>query len=146
MSSESGNKSPSADSDRKRQSTLEESDFTAPDSKKQKTDIEIPGEVKTEDTHHTKAEVSVDEDRKEEEKAASVLQKGIIYFFYRPRVDMEKITKLVDAQRSYMVLRPLPNGAVIEDDTKIDQDCHFIELPKKQCTRLLILLIRILIQ
>lgn len=134
MSSKRVKKSPSPDHDNKRQSTLEEGDFTAPDSKKQKTGIAIPDEVQAEHTEETETAVSVDKSRKEREEASSVLQKGIIYFFYRPRVDMEKITKLVDAQRSYMILRPLPDGAVINDDTKLDQDCHFIELPKKQCT------------
>lgn len=118
----------------KRQSTLDESNIDVPETKKRKVEPEVPEEVKREVTRDTTEPVKIDRDRKGTEKDSSALQKGLIYFFYRPRVDHEKITSTVDAQRSYIILRPFPQGTKLEDGTDVNEECHFIELPKKQCT------------
>lgn len=115
----------------KRQSTLDESHFDVPEAKKLKTEPAIAGEV-DDDAKPAEAAIEVKDQRKKDESQTSILEKGLIYFFFRPRVDMGKISSSTDAQRSYIVLRPLPQGAKLEDDSKAeDIPAHFLELPKK---------------
>lgn len=117
----------------KRQTTLDESIIDVPEPKKRKTEPEVPDAIKSEPETHADDSISTSTSRKEVEHESEVLQKGLIYFLFRPRVEHEKITKVVDAQRSYIVLRPVPEGATLTDDTKVnDLSAHFIELPKKQ--------------
>ena len=76
---------------------------------------------------------AVEED-KEREKATSstVLEKGIIYFFTRGRVGTENPESVQELQRSYFVLRPLPDGAKITDGAIQDvSNNRLIGLPKK---------------
>jgi hypothetical protein len=40
------------------------------------------------------------------QKKVTVLQKGAIYFLYRPKIDKEKINSLNDVQRIYLILKP----------------------------------------
>ena len=46
---------------------------------------------------------------------SSILEKGIIYFFIRNRVDVNDAESVSDLQRIYFVLRPLPKGAKLGD-------------------------------
>lgn len=122
---------------KKRQSTLDESNIEVPDSKKIRTDTAIPEEVKAEEEpDNVQESVEIDDERKAEEEKGPTSQKGLIYFFFRPKIDHEKIDQAVDAQRSYIILRPLPEGAVLEDKTKVDDlKLHILELPKKICKK-----------
>ena len=80
--------------------------------------------------------VAVDQERKKDEQNSPILEKGTIYFFFKPKVDLEKIDSAVDAQRSYIVLKPLPTGAKLEKGADLaDTRTRFIELPKKQLPR-----------
>lgn len=67
-----------------------------------------------------------------EAQPSNILEKGIIYFFTRGRVGIEDPEDIQDIQRSYFVLRPLPQGAKLGDgaieDSKINR---LIALPKK---------------
>lgn len=68
--------------------------------------------------------------------AANILEKGVIYFFFRPRVDVEKPEDVNDIARSYIVLRPIPVGAKIGDSTiGDDANCRVLTLPKKTLPR-----------
>ncbi|BFZ53170.1 hypothetical protein PYCC9005_000193 [Savitreella phatthalungensis] len=81
----------------------------------------------------TTNDIPVDKEAKKEEEQSPVLEKGLIYFFYRPKVDLDKIESVVDAQRTYMILRPLPVGAKLESKSVAEeQPIRFIELPKKE--------------
>lgn len=65
---------------------------------------------------------------------SSILEKGIIYFFFRPRVNVEDPHDFSDVAHSFFVLRPTPKGAKIEngpigDDTA---NCRLLILPKKR--------------
>ncbi|KAH6628138.1 hypothetical protein F5144DRAFT_613863 [Chaetomium tenue] len=42
---------------------------------------------------------------------ASILEKGIIYFFIRPRVNIETPTSINDIARTHIALRPIPHDA-----------------------------------
>ncbi|EED12407.1 conserved hypothetical protein [Talaromyces stipitatus ATCC 10500] len=65
---------------------------------------------------------------------SSILEKGIIYFFFRPRVNVEDPHSLSDVARSFFVLRPTPKGARLEDGPIADDsvNCRLLMLPKKR--------------
>lgn len=63
---------------------------------------------------------------------SNVLEKGIIYFFTRGRVGVEDPDSVQDLQRSYFVLRPLPDGAKLSDGAIQDVgNNRLVALPKK---------------
>ncbi|KAJ5594182.1 uncharacterized protein N7459_000390 [Penicillium hispanicum] len=77
--------------------------------------------------------------RKSEERenvvSSNILEKGIIYFFYRPRVSLPDPQSMDDISRSFMVLRPTPLGAELDESQgSIDKDarCRLLILPKKK--------------
>ena len=76
---------------------------------------------------------SVIEDEKREDKIpSSILEKGIIYFFFRGRVGVEDPHGIEDVARSYIVLRPLPRGAKLDEGPLEDSgNARLIALPKK---------------
>lgn len=65
---------------------------------------------------------------------SSILEKGIIYFFFRPRVNVDEPHSLADVARSFFVLRPSPKGAEIEHGLLGDEtaNCRLLMLPKKK--------------
>jgi hypothetical protein len=88
----------------------------------------------------TKPETNVESGiRKSEERedkvASNVLEKGIIYFFFRPRVNIEDPQGMEDVSRSFFVLRPTPLGAELDSGQgPVDKDarCRLLMLPKKK--------------
>ena len=69
---------------------------------------------------------------REEETPSSILEKGVIYFFFRARVNVQEPQDTNDIARSYMVLRPIPHGAKIaEGPIGDDGNCRLLALPKK---------------
>jgi hypothetical protein len=75
---------------------------------------------------------AVDPTECEDETPASILEKGIIYFFFRGRVGIDDPSSVSDIARSYMVLRPLPHGARLgEGETGDAGNCRLLALPKK---------------
>lgn len=70
--------------------------------------------------------------RREDSTPSSILEKGIIYFFFRGRVNMEEPSNVGDIARSYIVLRPIPNGAKIGNGPIEDAGTNrLLALPKK---------------
>lgn len=63
---------------------------------------------------------------------SSILEKGIIYFFFRGRVGIKEPSDVNDIARSYIILRPMPHGAKLGEgpigDTK---NVRMLSLPKK---------------
>jgi hypothetical protein len=77
-------------------------------------------------------EGAVKDDAREEETPSSILEKGIIYFFFRSRVNVDEPHDTKDIARGYMVLRPIPHGAKIGDGPIGDDgNCRLLALPKK---------------
>ena len=76
---------------------------------------------------------AVEEDKRREEKMPSnILEKGIVYFFTRGRVTVDDPDSVQDLQRSFFVLRPLPDGAKLTDGAIQDVgNNRLIALPKK---------------
>lgn len=63
---------------------------------------------------------------------SSILEKGILYFLYRGRVNVDDPKEVQDIARSYIVLRPLPHGAKLGDGPIGDEkNCRLIAVPKK---------------
>lgn len=66
---------------------------------------------------------------------SNILEKGIIYFFYRPRVNVEEPHSMKEIARSFVVLRPTPIGATIDEkqgSLEPGASCRLIVLPKKK--------------
>ncbi|KAJ9296862.1 hypothetical protein DTO271G3_5061 [Paecilomyces variotii] len=63
---------------------------------------------------------------------SNILEKGIIYFFFRPRVNVEEPHSLNDVARSFCVLRPTPLGATLDKGRVEAQNCRLLMLPKKK--------------
>ena len=75
--------------------------------------------------------VELSQGRKEAEPS-TILEKGIIYFFFRGRVGIEEPSGVSDIARSYIVLRPLPKGAKLGDGPIGDEKKNrLLALPKK---------------
>ena len=70
--------------------------------------------------------------QREDATPSSILEKGIIYFFFRGRVGVDEPTKVADIARSYIVLRPLPHGAKLGEGPIGDEKKNrLLALPKK---------------
>lgn len=76
---------------------------------------------------------AVEESSKREEALPSnILEKGIIYFFFRGRVGIDEPDSVADVARSYIVLRPIPQGAKLSDGPIGDAGSNrLLALPKK---------------
>lgn len=81
----------------------------------------------------SRSAVSVSLAREEKVEKSPIMEKGIIYFFFRPKVAVEHAESLDDVQRSYIVLRPLPLGAKLTEGKIQDEgNNRLIVVPKKR--------------
>lgn len=63
---------------------------------------------------------------------STILEKGVIYFFVRGRVGVDDPAGVKDIARTYIILRPLPNGAALKDGPIQDlKNNRLFALPKK---------------
>lgn len=70
--------------------------------------------------------------KREEALPSSILEKGIIYFFFRGRVGIDEPNSVTDVARSYIVLRPIPPGAKLGAGPIGDAGANrILALPKK---------------
>ncbi|OKL56688.1 hypothetical protein UA08_07991 [Talaromyces atroroseus] len=84
------------------------------------------------DPKQSKAAIKISPER-EAVLPSSILEKGIIYFFFRPRVNVDEPHSIDDVARSFFVLRPTPKGAEIKGGPIGDDDhCRLMMLPKKR--------------
>ena len=68
----------------------------------------------------------------EEDVPSNILEKGIVYFFIRGRVNISHPESVSDIARSYMLLRPLPTDAKLGDGPIGDAgNTRLLALPKK---------------
>ncbi|KAL4765508.1 uncharacterized protein BDW70DRAFT_127856 [Aspergillus foveolatus] len=77
-------------------------------------------------------------EKREEIVPSNILEKGIIYFFYRGRVNVEEAHGVQDVARSFFVLRPTPLGASMDSEQgALDSGakCRLMMLPKKRFPR-----------
>lgn len=74
--------------------------------------------------------------KREQGLPPNMLEKGLIYFFFRGRVGIENAKGLEDVARAYIVLRPLPLEAKIGDGPIEDHGHNrLLALPKKVLPR-----------
>ncbi len=74
----------------------------------------------------------IEDEQREAEIPSSILEKGVIYFFFRARVGVEDPQGIEDVARSYIVLRPLPLGAKLREGPLEDSgNARLLALPKK---------------
>ena len=95
---------------------------------------EQPAEIAENSGSKVTANDNAVEDSTEREAAipSSILEKGIIYFFFRGRVGIDEPNGIKDVARSYIVLRPLPHGAKLGDGPIGDAGTNrLLALPKK---------------
>ncbi|KAK4945970.1 hypothetical protein LTR10_014772 [Elasticomyces elasticus] len=91
-----------------------------------------PSEQKDEKPAATNGDAVEAGAREDDDVASSILEKGIIYFFFRARVNVEDPQDVNDVARTYMVMRPIPLDAKISDGPIGDQgNCRLLALPKK---------------
>ncbi|CAG8950895.1 hypothetical protein HYFRA_00003112 [Hymenoscyphus fraxineus] len=93
------------------------------------------GEKNTEPKEETnpQSDTAVKDFARQDEIPSSILEKGIIYFFFRSRVNVDEPQGIEDVARSYIVLRPLPLGAKISEGTLADDgNARLLALPKKK--------------
>ncbi|KAB8217686.1 hypothetical protein BDV33DRAFT_193399 [Aspergillus novoparasiticus] len=72
---------------------------------------------------------------REEAVPSNILEKGVIYFFYRPRVNVSEPSSVDDVARSFIVLRPTPLGASLDQtqgSLEAGAKCRLMLLPKKK--------------
>merc|ERR1712093_360812 len=88
---------------------------------------------KKEDTEQVKTNGdAVDPGERGDDVSSSILEKGIIYFFFRPRVNVDEPQDVNDVARTYMVMRPIPLDAKLGDGPIGDAgNCRLLALPKK---------------
>ena len=73
-----------------------------------------------------------DSSKREEATPSNILEKGLIYFFFRGRVGINEPSDVNDIARSYIVLRPIPEGAKLGDGPIGDAgNNRVLALPKK---------------
>ena len=73
-----------------------------------------------------------DSSTREEATPSNILEKGLIYFFFRGRVGINEPSDVNDVARSYIVLRPIPQGAKLGDGPIGDAgNNRILALPKK---------------
>ncbi|KAH0492738.1 hypothetical protein TgHK011_007679 [Trichoderma gracile] len=92
-----------------------------------KKESEESKDVKSENGTTGKAKADKDKDA-----PASILEKGIIYFFIRGRVDVDKPEEVDDIARSYIILRPIGHDAKLSKPPLADAgNTRIVVLPKK---------------
>lgn len=70
--------------------------------------------------------------KREETTPSSVLEKGLIYFFFRGRVGIDEPSDIDEIARSYIVLHPIPHGAKLGEGSIGDHGTNrLLALPKK---------------
>lgn len=73
-----------------------------------------------------------DSSKREEAVPSNVLEKGVIYFFFRGRVGINEPSDVNEIARSYIVLRPMPIGAKLgEGPIGDEKNVRMLSLPKK---------------
>lgn len=92
---------------------------------KKETSEETKANVKSENGTGTPAKTDT-------EAASTILEKGIVYFFVRRRVDVDKPEEVGDIARTFIILRPIQPDAKLRDGPLPDAgNTRILVLPKK---------------
>lgn len=92
---------------------------------------EVP-ERKKEESHTVQANGDAVESGERDHVPSSILEKGIIYFFFRSRVNIDDPQDVNDIARTYIVMRPIPLDAKLGEGPIGDEgNCRLLAVPKK---------------
>lgn len=58
--------------------------------------------------------------------SSPILEKGVFYFFFRPRVETKHVSSMTDVQKSYLLLRPTKSNI-----SSAQNHLRIIQIPKK---------------
>lgn len=128
--------------------TEDEEDVKPPSTKKTKQE----DENQSLDTKQVKEEINEDEEKQEtpikepkdsavepqahKDTPASILEKGIIYFFYRGRVNTDSPSSINDIARTFILLRPIAHNAKLSSGPIGDAgNSRLLLVPKKTLPR-----------
>jgi hypothetical protein len=113
--------------------TKTEEPSSAPDPAKEEPKEESKDKSKEVPNDHPATNgTAVEPQAREDEVPSTILEKGIIYFFFRPRVNVSDPQAVSDIARSYFILRPIPTGAKLSDGPiGDDKNARLIAIPKK---------------
>ncbi|RWA05943.1 hypothetical protein EKO27_g9163 [Xylaria grammica] len=120
--------------DDKKQQTIEDTLSSATEAAEESNEEQKLSEDETNDVHDQtdKTETVEEPGTREDEVPSSILEKGIIYFFFRGRVGIDDPSDVSEIQRSFMVLRPLDKDAKLGAGTIEDAgNIRLIAVPKK---------------
>ena len=83
-------------------------------------------------SHEHNGESAVEPGAREDVVPSNILEKGIIYFFFRGRVGIDEPEQVDDIARSYLLLRPIEKDAKLGEGTIGDAgNTRLCALPKK---------------
>ncbi|KAK8102409.1 hypothetical protein PG984_015555 [Apiospora sp. TS-2023a] len=92
-----------------------------------------PAEHKEQNKSEENGDTAVEPEAREGEVPASILEKGIIYFFFRGRVGIDDPSGVDDIARTYLVLRPIAHDGKLGDGPIGDAgNSRLIAIPKKK--------------
>lgn len=113
-----------------KQATLEETlGQNDDDTKEEEDEPKVTTEETTEQPSKNESAVLPSE---EKDVPSNILEKGIIYFFFRGRVNIEEPTGVKDVARSYILLRPIEKDAKLGEGPIGDAgNTRLLVLPKK---------------
>jgi hypothetical protein len=75
---------------------------------------------------------AVEAHARDKDPPQEILEKGIVYFFFRARVNIEDPHDVADIARTYLILRPIPRDAKISHGPIQDEgNCRLVAIPKK---------------
>jgi hypothetical protein len=77
--------------------------------------------------------IAVERAREQRVEDSPILEKGLVYFFLRGKVNVEHPESMNEVKRSYLVLRPLPPGTKLVDGKIQDSGKNrLLAIPKKR--------------
>ncbi|KAL3299036.1 hypothetical protein RB213_000865 [Colletotrichum asianum] len=121
---------PAKDSETEKQNEPKEKDEVADAKDKEETTEETKADEKpaTKESNGDTAEIA----HADKKVPSNVLEKGIIYFFIRARVNLDEAEEVDDIARSYLILRPIAPDSKLGDGPIGDAgNTRLIALPKK---------------
>ncbi|KAI5296211.1 hypothetical protein KEM52_005154 [Ascosphaera acerosa] len=95
---------------------------------------EPSAELSASDAQDLKKEAEVTFGGKDDEPPANIVEKGLIYFFFRGRVNIEEPESLDDVSRSFIVFRSVPLDSTLAGSGVLSGEaktCRLVMLPKK---------------
>lgn len=117
------------------QSDGEKINKTKPKSEIKSNEVDVENDGRYDgnaDSATAKEDTFEESSKRKDSTPSSILEKGIIYFFFRGRVNTEETTNVGDVARSYIVLSPILQGAKIGDGPIGDAGTNrLLALPKK---------------